>query len=62
MEEYKETHDKEGRHFKVKIGVVEVGVLNFDGLYFFEFTNYGSKEQRIKAIDKLNGVYNFENC
>lgn len=61
MNEYDETHDEEGRHFKVEIGNVEVGILDFDGLYFFEFTNYGTIEERGNALNKCDEVYNFEN-
>ena len=61
MEEYEESTDEEGRHFKVKVDEVEVGILEFDGLYFFEFTNYGSTKDRGNALDKCDEVYNFEN-
>jgi len=62
MEEYKNTHDEEGRHFIVKVDSVEIGILDHDGIYYFEFTNNGSKEERANAIDKCSNVYNFENC
>ena len=61
MEEYEETSDEEGRHFKVKVGNTEVGILDYDGLYYFEFTNDGSRDERVNAIDKCDEVYNFEN-
>ena len=61
MEEYEETHDEEGRHFKVKVGNVEVGILDFDRLFYFEFTNYGSTQERWNALNKCSDVYNFEN-
>jgi hypothetical protein len=61
MERYEEMTDEEGRHFKVKVGCVEVCILENDGLYYFEATNYGSREERANAIDKADEVYNFEN-
>ena len=61
MEEYEETKDKEGRHFKVKVGNVEVGILEVKGLYYFKFTNYGSTKERAEAISKANENYMLEN-
>ena len=61
MKEYNITKDKEGRHFKVKVKGVEVGILENDGLYFFEYTNFGSVKERAKAIDKVNETYKLEN-
>jgi hypothetical protein len=49
------------KRFKLKVGVVEVGILESDGLYFWEFTNFGSTEERAKAIDELNKIYYFQN-
>lgn len=59
--EYDEHTDEEGRHFKVKVGKVEVGLLEFEGLYFFEYTNYGTTEERYKALNKVREVYDLEN-
>ena len=49
------------RHFKETFNGVEVGITEKDGSYVWEYTNYGSTEERAKAIDEAHKKYNFDN-
>lgn len=49
------------RSFKRSYKGVEVGIKEIDNIYIWEYTNYGSTEERAKAIDHFNKEYHFEN-
>lgn len=50
------------KRFKKRYKGVEVGIADFgDGIYVWEYTNYGSVEERNKAIDHFDKLYHFEN-
>lgn len=50
------------RHFKETAGNgVEVGIIEYGDVYYWEFTNYGSRKERAEAIDEMDSKYNFMN-
>jgi len=53
--------EKNKRTFKRKYKGVEVGIAEIDGMYVWEYTNYGSTEERAAAIDHFHKKYDFQN-
>lgn len=43
------------------VGDVEVGLLDFNGLIYWEYTNYGTEKERYEALDEVRELYNLEN-
>jgi len=61
-EEDDDWEQAEGREWKEKApNGTEVGMKEVGGLYYWTFTNYGSKQERAEAIDYFHNKYQFEN-
>jgi len=53
---------KKNLEFKLKHKVVEVGIIGHgDGVFSFDYTNYGTNEEGAEAIDYFNQFFNFQN-